>query len=185
MQLFRASFLFLLVVSNISCSASKTVETSGNAIAPLVSPSPLTMIDEWVRKEWIARYEQMKTDILMAQTKWNGNSLQTYSFVAAKSRGGVSSPWNRSPVRISVIDGKDSAIGLIDPSDKSNLARTDGFEDFDTINKLFAYMLQELERGYLVRFKYDKHLGYPTEVSIIEFLGPHGGRSIDITDFKS
>lgn len=190
MKFIWTTSLFVFTCATLACSSVETIETKPDVNAeqtskPAFSPSPFPEIpDEFVRKQWTERYQELKEDILTAQTRWNSQRIRNYSFVATKQRAGHTSIWNRSPVRISVADGQKASIVLVNPSDRTNQARTDGFEDFDSIDKLFTYMLQELETGFLVRSEFDQRLGYPRNVSIIEFLGPHGGRSIDITDFK-
>lgn len=103
--------------------------------------------------------------------------------MAAKVIVGVSSPWNRSPVLIKVDDGQPVSFKIVDKNDISMYARTDGFEEFDTIDKVFDYMLKELKNGRMVHAKYNKKLGSPKSVAFVFSFEIHGGRSIKISKF--
>lgn len=147
------------------------------------SPVPMTIGKENFAREWKATFEQMKGEVSDNREKWKRNNITTYSFVAAKYIGGVSSPWNRNPVLIKVDNNQPVSFEVVDKSDVSSLARTDGFEQFDTIDKLFDYMLNELESGRMVKAKYDKKLGFPIWVSFLFSFEIHGGRSIEVSKF--
>ncbi len=181
-------FLFLagLITSLPSCTNVEVDEQANENVSVERSestPSPTPDIAaENFRKAWERDFETMKREIEVARDNWLKNKIQSYSFVARKDIGGVSSDWNRSPARLAVENGRMSKIEVIDKSDISMYARTDGFEEFDTIDKLFDYMLRELESGRMVKADYDKELGYPKFVSTLYSYNPHGGRSIAISD---
>ncbi len=148
------------------------------------SVPPANIGAENFAKAWREEFDKMRGDIVEARERWKSNNINSYSFVARKDVGGVSSPWNRSPVLIKVEDGKPVSIEVVDKNDTSMLARTDGFEDFDTIDKLFDYMLSELENGRMVSAEYDGKVGSPEFVSIFRSFEIHGGRSIQISRFN-
>ncbi|MEQ1763027.1 MAG: DUF6174 domain-containing protein [Pyrinomonadaceae bacterium] len=169
-----------------SCSESRGDEApKTESITLSISPtSTPTIAEENFRKDWKSRYSQLKYEIIAARSKWEEEKIRSYSYVAAKYRGGHTSPWNRWPVLIKVMEDAPISVELVDKSDRSIGARKDGFEEVDTINKLFAYMLSELEKGWIVSAEYDEAIGYPRRVFIEEFLGPHGARGIEITKFS-
>lgn len=172
-----------------SCSESRVGDDDApqNAIVGSQSISPTstpTIAEEKFRTEWTSRYSQLKNEIITARSKWKEKKIRSYSFVAAKNRGGNSSPWNRWPVLIKVKEDEPISVELVGKSDGLIDARTDGFEEIDTIDKLFVYMLSELEKGWIVSAEYDEVLGYPMQVSIVEFVGPHGARVIEIAKFS-
>lgn len=180
-------FLFLagLLTSLTSCSNSEVVKkVAGNGTVersdPTPSPTPDIAADNF-REAWEREFETMKSEIEAARDNWSKKEIQSYTFVARKDIGGVSSAWNRSPVQITVLSGRVSMIEVIDKSDVSMYARTDGFEEFDTIHKLFDYMLLELESGRMVKADYDKEFGYPKVVSSVFSYSVHGGRTITIS----
>ena len=77
-------------------------------------------------------------------------------------------------------------IGTGGGPEGSYMSRKDGFENIDTIEKLFAYMRQELETGKILEVKYDKKTGYPKDVSIRHtYNNSHGSRSIHISKLEA
>ncbi len=149
------------------------------------SPTPLDVaVDQYVAKEWERRYDELRNEIESHREKWASNGYKSYQFVAAKRIGGVSSPWNRSPVLIKVVDGEAISKELVSREDVSLMARTDGFEEFDTIDKLFTYMKAELDSGKMVKAKYDRTLNYPTDVSIMFNSSAHCCRGIAVSKLK-
>jgi len=135
------------------------------------------------RKAWGKDFEKKKNEIIEAREKWKQNNIRSYSFVVAKYVGGQSSPWNHSPVLIKVADCRDLSVEMVDKIDISLLAGTGGFEEFDTIEKLFDYMLRHLEMGEIVEGDYDENLGYPNSVRLSTSFEIHGKRSIAISKF--
>ena len=80
-------------------------------------------------------------------------------------------------------DGQ-TKIELVDEEFTGYSSRTDGFEEFDTIDKLFNYMKRELDKKQLVNAKYDREFGYPKSVGITSGYGNHSSRSIVISKFE-
>lgn len=186
----RVSMLLVLVLTGLlmtsSCSnqniESRVSDTDdATHLESNQSPTPISIGEENFAKQWKAEFDKMKSEITGARDKWEQNNINSYAFVAAKYIGGVSSPWNRSPVLIKVDNGQAVAFEVVDKNDISSLARTDGFEELNTIDKLFDYMLRELENGRMVTADYDKSLGYPKFVSISISYESHGSRSIQIS----
>lgn len=178
-----------LLTSLPSCANTEVdKQVTGNGTVERSDPTPSPTPDiaaENFRKAWEREFETMKNEIEAAREKWSKKEIQSYTFVARKDIGGVSSAWNRSPVRITVESGRMSMIEIVDKSDISMYARTDGFEEFDTIDKLFDYMLRELESGRMVRADYESTTGYPEFVSVVwSFALDHNGRSITISSFS-
>lgn len=173
--------------AGLSSCANDTVESNFSVPSsdplPAATPLPMTIAEENFAREWKTKFDKMKSDILDSHEKWKQKNIKAYLFVAAKYVGGVSSPWNRNPVLIKVDNGRPVSLDVVDKTDVSSLARTDGFEEFDTIDKLFGYMLKELENGRMVRAKYDKKTGFPTWVLIDSSFGIHGSRSITVSKF--
>jgi hypothetical protein len=165
--------------------SSSPVAEPGTSQVSLTPTRTPTIGEENFRKEWESKYEELNREILAAQSRWNESNIRSYSYVAQKDRAGVSSPWNRSPVLIKVDDGRTISIEVLDKREGSALARSDGFEQIDTFDKLFMYMLSELEKGQLVSGNYDKNLGFPKAVHILQSFEIHGGRSILVSKFSN
>lgn len=190
-----ASLVFLFVVWQfLGCSAqqidSKNLksETSSINTAP-VSPTPeitpKNFPSEYFEKEWKSKYDATVAELERSRNLWQESKVVNYDFVAAKYAGGNTNEWNRLPVLIKIREGEKISIEKVE-KDKDYViySRTDGFEDFDTIDKLFNYMRQELEKGRMLEVKYDKKLGYPKHV-IVEFeIHVHGTHAIEISKFE-
>ena len=66
------------------------------------------------------------------------------------------------------------------------MARTDGFKDFDAINKLFDYLRQELNDRNIIDVNYDKKFGCPKSVFVKSpFSGVHDYGTIQISKFEA
>lgn len=163
-------------------SRTSTIPASQATASPT---PPHVAVDQYVAKESKKRYNELNSEIESQREKWVSNGYQSYSFVAAKDIGGVSSAWNRSPVLINVVNGQAVSREMVSKDDVSLIARTDGFEEFDTIDKLFEYMKAELDSGKLVKASYDRKLHYPTFVSLMFNSSLHCCRSITVSKTKT
>ncbi len=98
----------------------------------------------------------------------------------------MTNTWNRQPVVIKIRGGE--KISLEKASKEYDYvydSRTDGFEDFDTIDKLFSYMRQELDDRNIIEVKYDKKYGYPKKAVItVTFAFNHNWHTIDVSKFE-
>ncbi len=146
---------------------------------------PLNIAEENFVKEWKVKLDKTVAELERNRSLWNQNQITDYDFVLAKSASGHVNHWNRLPVLIKIRAGEKISIEKVE-KDKDYViySKTDGFEDFDTIDKLFSYMLQELEKGRMLGVKYHKDLGYPKEVHIIDSYQLHSGGSIIIEKLK-
>lgn len=133
---------------------------------------------------WREQYDKSLVKLEYNQKRWAGNSIANYDFVVGKMMGGHTSPWNQSPVVIKVRDGQKISIELESQSDKTDMARTDGFEEIDTIDKMFDYMRRELDGGKMLEVEYDEQLSYPKSVALIYDTHVHGSRHIKITKLE-
>jgi hypothetical protein len=185
------AFLALTIILSLGflvCGVSESPHITYRApISAVITPTPLpqnaNIADQNFRKDWQADYESSKADLANRRERWEAKDLTNYDFVVAKYIGGVSSPWNRSPVRIKVRGETAASIEVLDKSDISLLARTDGFEEFDTIPKLFDYLLAQLENGNIIKVDYDRDLGYPKRASVtFTYNSSHNIRSIVISN---
>jgi hypothetical protein len=141
--------------------------------------------EENFAKEWKSRYEAAAAKLERNRNLWQESKIVNYDFVAARYAGGQTNTWNRSPVLIKVRQGEKILIEVVSKSDKSYMARTDGFEDFDTIDKLFNYLRQQLDKGKILEADYNKKLGYPGKnISIRDSFEIHGSRNIVIEKFE-
>ena len=177
--------LVLIAVFQISaCSLSQQTNSSNSPheINPITSPTknkPMTIAEENFAKEWKSKFDETSAKLEHNRNLWKQNQIADYDFVVAKSAGGFINEWNRLPILIKIRDGEKILIEKVE-KDKDYViySRTDGFEDFDTIDKLFSYLQEELEKGRMLAVKYNKDLGYPKNITIIDSYEIHGYRNI-------
>lgn len=145
-----------------------------------------TIPEESFIKEWKNKFEAASSELERNRNLWQENKIDSYDFVIANSAGGNTNEWNRSPVLIKVRNNEKTSIEVESKSDKSIMARTVGFEDFDTIDKLFDYMRRELNDTKIINVKYDKRFGYPKSV-FMKFTNTidHNYQTIQISKFET
>lgn len=161
---------------------SKSVnEPSGNSS----NENNSNAVSEEFINEWKNKFEAASAELESNCHLWQENKIESYDFVIAKYAGGNTNEWNRLPVLIKVRNGQKASIEVESKSDNSYMTRTDGFEDFDAIDKLFNYLRQELSDGDIIDANYDKKFGYPKSVfAKSPFGGVHNYRTIQISKFK-
>ncbi|MEJ7847258.1 MAG: DUF6174 domain-containing protein [Pyrinomonadaceae bacterium] len=177
-----------LILGVCTVSENPLVRPSAHNITAVVDvthtplPKSANIAEQNFRRDWEAGFERSKAELIRKRESWIARHITDYDFVIAMYMGGVSSPWNRSPVRIEVRQGVVQSTGVVDKSDLSQLARTDGFNEFDTVVKVFDYLLAQLESGYIIGIEYDRRLGYPIRASVMfTYASNHNVRSIVIS----
>lgn len=181
--------LLATTITAIACASgliSPTTRVGNFASDPTVTPTPLPedaeIADVNFHKDWHAKYAATKAEITKKAEAWKDKNLLNYDFTIARYAGGQTNTWNRWPVRIVARDGVVTSKQLVDTTDTSEPARTDGFEDFDTIPKLFDYLLEELESGNILEVEFDRNLGYPRRAFMIfTYKRNHNQRSIVVS----
>ena len=113
------------------------------------------------------------------QLLWQESKTLNYNFVCAQIAGGFENP--AEPAIIKVRTGKAVSI---EPVTKSNAPKLNGYQNFDTIDKLFEYARLELENGKILSVKYNKKLGYPEITSVKNSYAIDDWNSINITKFE-
>ena len=110
---------------------------------------------------------------------WKDKNISNYSFVLSRFGGGQ---YGWVPVVIQVENNK--AISLKPARKKLELERIDGYEDFDTFDKLFARIGDSYKKKYHVEVVYKKELGYPEKIIVDDFKTNHSGFYLEVIDFK-
>lgn len=111
---------------------------------------------------------------------WKQSNISDYRFVSSRLQGGVSG-W--VPVLIEVKSGK--AVSMKPAQKPAELERTDGYEDFDTVEKMFDEIQKHINNGDNVQVTYNKEFGYPERITIVPKAGPVDSQfTIEITKFK-
>ena len=178
----NALVIFLMAVFYL-LGCSSPLQTNSESSIP--ENKPANIAEENFAKEWKSKFESTSAEWERNRRLWQENKIVNYDFIIAKYAGGTTNEWNRLPVLIKIREGEKISIEKVE-KDKDYViySRTDGFEDFDTINKLFNYIRRELESGKIVDAKYDKKFGYPKEVSIIFSWAIHEQHHIQISKFE-
>lgn len=172
----------------VSGCGSATNQIGESPAAPLTLSNKPSMAsasniaDQNFRIEWEkARDASIKDSDLHLQ-KWKQQNIADYDLEISKVGPGHTNTWDRAPVLIEVRNGERRSIRLANAEDQRLImARLDGFEEIDSIDKLFAYLKSEIENGRIVDVDYDQRLGYP-ELSTIRFTFAyiHGWRNIRV-----
>jgi hypothetical protein len=140
----------------------------------------INIADENFAREWKEKFKATADEIERNRRKWQESKIENYSFEIAKYAGGTTNPWNRLPV-LNKIQNGEKTIEKIEKGPDQGMSKTDGFEEFDTIDKLFNYIRKELDNGKIIEAKYHKKFGYPEEVFIIyTFEHNHNSHNIFI-----
>ncbi len=137
--------------------------------------------EENFEKQWNIKYAAIAAELERNRRLWLENKIINYDFVIAKDGPGSTNEWRRLPVLIKIREGEKTSIEGLSKSDSLIYSKTDGFENFDTIDKLFNYLQEELNNGRILEVKYDKKLGYPKGAVIIYSNEIHGYNSIEIS----
>lgn len=165
---------------------SETLPVADLSVSPTPEQSSKSFPNEYFEKEWKGKYDATVAELERNRSLWQENKIVNYDFVVARYAGGVTNDWNRLPVLIKIRQGEKISIEKFE-KDKDYVisSRTDGFEDFDTIDKLFDYLRRQLDEGKIIDAEYDKKLGYPGKtISISDSLEIHGWRNIAVEKFE-
>ncbi len=170
--------------SESSAIANKPTNTGSESATPVNKPTNIA--EENFAKEWKSKFESTTAELERNRRLWQESKIVNYDFVIAKYAGGVTNEWNRLRVLIKIREGEKISIEKVE-KDKDYVihSRTDGFEDFDTIDKLFIYIRKELNGGKIVDAEYDSKFGYPKRVSVTFYsVYNHNSRTIEISKLE-
>lgn len=177
LQIIATVISLICLIQFSACSSSY----QSNSKELLLANKPKTIREENFEKEWKSKFDETAAELESNRNLWKQKQIADYDFVVAKSATGQINHWNRLPVLIKIREGEKISIEEIE-KDKDYLiySKTDGFEDFDTIDKLFNYLQRELEKGRIIRVKYHKDLGYPKNVMMTDSYELHSDKSITV-----
>ncbi len=162
-------------------SANSAPEIKAEAVCAMPTPdkSVKTALDENFEKDWKNTREAAAAELERNRLLWQENKIANYNFVCGQYAGGFENP--AEPAIIKVRTGKAVSI---EPVAKSNAPKLNGYENFDTIDKLFDYARQQLENGKILNVKYNKKSGYPEITSVKKSYDIDDWNSINITKFE-
>jgi hypothetical protein len=157
-------FVFLFVVFQLaSCSlVQPSVSSDGIRETPRPTPekSPKSIAEENFEKNWKSKYDATLAEIESNRRLWQENKIANYDFICQQIAGGENG-WSAVVIKV-----QDSKTISIERTPKDGVAKIDGYEKFDTIDKIFDYLKKELENGRIITAKYNEKYGYPEEFNI-------------------
>ena len=193
--MFRVALCLVFVFAVFQFSSCSSVQPTVSSDSmrennPMASPppekSPKNIADENFEKDWKSKYEKTLAEMERNHRLWQESKIANYDFVIYKYAGGNTNEWNRLPVLIKIREGNQFSIEKVE-KDKDYViySRTDGFEDFDTVDKLFNFIRWQLDNGKIVEAEYDKKFGYPKNVFLIfTYSTNHNSHNIAISKFE-
>lgn len=148
--------------SNLGADKAENIATNSNpASSP---PKPNAVIDPDLEKN---------------RRLWQEKGITNYNFVNYKMAGAMS-VWARVLIKVR----NSQFVSMEPPPDRRELERIDGYEDFNTIEKLFDKLQEAYDKGYLVRVKYNKEFGYPEFLNINSLSDSDSGFAFEISLFQ-
>lgn len=97
---------------------------------------------------------------------WQTSKVANYNFIVTRFVGGT---YMYAPMLIKVRDCK--AVSLEPTEELLPLIKTDGYEEYDTVEKMFTRIQRFCLNGDKVTVLYNKEFGYPEDIRIF----PSGG----------
>lgn len=144
----------IIIIQLLSCSSVLSIPPE------FPKDNNIYRVNENFKKKWQDEYNATLAEIEQNRRLWEKNNIVNYSFVCQQFAGGMNG-WGEVVIKV-----RESKNILIERTEKDSPAKIDGYENFDTIDKIFDYLHQELNKGRLVKVKYNKESGYPEELSI-------------------
>ncbi len=128
---------------------------------PRIADNPANIADQNFVKEWKDKYDITLTELEKNLRLWQESEIANYNCVTWKFATGATSDWNAFQALIKVRNNQNISI---ESKLKQKDFRVEDYKDFDSIDKIFKYIRQELDNGRIVYAKYDKKSGYPKSV---------------------
>ena len=110
---------------------------------------------------------------------WHEKKTTDYDFVCEQFGGPM---YGFVPMLIKVRDGK--VISMEPTRERGQLERIDGYEDFDTVEKMFDEIQQAYNKSHFVRITYNKDLGFPEDIIIDSMKSSDSGERVVISRFE-
>jgi Family of unknown function (DUF6174) len=127
--------------------------------------------------------EKRKADISeLARNRqlWKEQNIVNYSFVGEQFAGGM---YIFIPMQIKVENSKTISMKLTGKN--PGLLRTDGYDKFNTVEKIFDEIQTAIDRAVSLNVTYDKEHGFPEKISISPInAGEDMYFRIQITEFE-
>lgn len=187
------SFLIIpfFVFQFTSCSSSQETSYQSASLenkainspskTPRISDNTANVADRNLLQKWREQYDETLMELERNRKLWQESKIRNYDFVILKGGGGNTNSFNASTTLIKIRNGEKSSMEAVE---KDRAWNVESYNDFDTIDKLFDYLKQELDDRKMIVVKYDKKLGFPKVSNIIFEYNIHGSVFIEISKFE-
>ena len=172
-------FLFVLVLFTGCSLFQKTA--SGDSITEnnsMPEKSPKTIAEKRFDDEWKNNYEATSNELERNRKLWLERKVISYDFECEQIAPGVQG-W--APVAVKVREGKVISISKIP---KDSPAKIDGYENVETIEKMFDFIKQELDKKRIINADYNKEFGYPERLGIVYSFNIDSSKAFNIKKFE-
>jgi Family of unknown function (DUF6174) len=127
---------------------------------------PVNLNNEKDRKEFDKQIEKLNEN----RKLWEEQNFTNYDFTMQQWAEGVGSDWK---LDFKVRDGKPI------PFENMTYPEIHKYDDLNTIDELFDYINDSMEKGWAVRTKYNKQYGYPQEIGVYGGDNAYNSKNID------
>ena len=131
------------------------------------------------KQEQKDRFSEVFVELDHNKRLWEEHQLKDYEFICQQFGGG-SVGWGEALIKVK--QGKSVSI---ENTNKQELGKLDGYENIETIEKVFEYIKQNLDAGKRIDVKYHEQLGYPMEVKITVSYAIDAWRGFFIRELKN
>lgn len=154
--------LLIIVFQFLGCApAQQTSVLTPNPTPPeFPKDNEISFINENFKKEWQDKYNATVAEMERNRQLWQESKILNYDFVCQQFSGGLMGMGEKK------IKVRENKVVSIEPTERDYPSSVFNFENFETIDKTFDFMRQELDRGGLVEVKYNENLGYPEGIGI-------------------
>lgn len=126
----------------------------------LASFSSLSCSVDKFKREQKDRYNEVSAELERNKYLWEQNQLKDYEFICQQFGGG-SVPFGEALIKV-----RHQKLVSIENTNENGYGKIDRCEKFETIEKVFEYIRENLDDEQRLDVKYDEQLGYPTEVKL-------------------
>lgn len=129
--------------------------------------------------EEISQTNIVNSELVSNRNKWQEAKINNYNLKLSKFGGG-----NYGWVPISIQVRNNQNVSTKSARKREQLERIDGYDEFNTIEKMFDKIQEAYERKYSVNVTYDKEFGYPKTIAIDDLKNSDSAFAIEISNFE-
>lgn len=122
----------------------------------------------------------LNSELANNRNKWQEAKIDNYNLKLSKFGGGI---YGWVPVSVKVRNNKTESVK---PARKhGQLERIDGYDEFNTVEKMFDKIQGAYNRKYSVNVTYNKEFGYPEIIAIDDLQTSDSFFSMEISNFEN